>query len=151
MLKPKIFISHITEEAELAKELKEFIEKRFLKSVDVFASSHEDSIKLGDDWMRSIKTSLNDSKLVMILCSPISIARPWINFEAGAGWLKGVPVIPLCHSGLTPGKLPVPMNSFQGGMLSDDKSIEQLFSRIAELLELDPPDHKDEKFFAVTK
>lgn len=149
MAKPKIFISHITEEAELAKELKQFIEKRFLKSVDVFASSHEESIKLGDDWMSAIKTSLDDSKLVIILSSPISILRPWVNFEAGAGWLKGVPVIPLCHSGLTPSQLSVPLNSFQGGLLSDVESIKKLFSRVAEILNLDAPDHEDKNFFSV--
>lgn len=151
MSKPKIFISHITEEAELARELKVFIEKRFLKTLEVFASSHEESIKLGDDWMNSIKSSLNASKLIIVLCSPISIARPWINFEAGAGWLREVPVIPLCHSGLTPGKLPVPINSFQGGLISNQDDIKKLFQRIAELLNIESPDYKNDDFYKATR
>lgn len=151
MSKPRIFISHIKEEAELARELKGFIENRFLKALDVFASSHEESIKLGDDWMNTIKSSLNESRLIIVLCSPVSIVRPWINFEAGAGWLKEVPVIPLCHSGLTPGKLPVPINSFQGGLVSNSDDIMKLFHRIADLLNIEPPDFRDNYFYKATK
>jgi len=151
MSKPKIFISHITEEAELAIVLKQFIEKKFLKTLDVFASSHEESVKLGDDWLGTIKISLNESKLIIILCSPISVVRPWINFEAGAGWLKNIPIIPLCHSGLTPGNLPVPINSFQGGILSDSGDIKKLFQRIAEILDIETPDSNDTDFFKITE
>ena len=148
MEKPTIFISHIKEEREIAKIIKEFLEKKFLKTINVFASSHEESIKLGDDWLGTIKKSMKDCKLIIIICSPISIARPWINFEAGAGWVKDIPVIPLCHSGLTPGKLPVPINSFQGGLFSNQDDIKKLFNRIAELLSISAPDSDDSDFFS---
>ncbi|NVO12074.1 MAG: TIR domain-containing protein [Bacteroidales bacterium] len=145
--KPTIFLSHITEEKEIAISLKEFLEKKFLKTVNVFASSHEESIRLGDDWLNTIKKSMKDCQLIIIICSPISISRPWINFEAGAGWVKDIPVIPFCHSGLTPGKLPVPINSFQGGLLNNQDDIKKLFNRIAELLNITAPDSDDKDFF----
>ena len=148
MSKPTIFISHITEEKEIANSVKEFLERRFLKTINVFASSHEESLKLGDDWMGTIKKSMKDCKLIIILCSPLSITRPWINFEAGAGWIRDLPVIPLCHSGLTPGKLPVPINSFQGGVLNKESDIAKVFKRIAEILEIDVPDSTDKDFFS---
>ncbi|MHB0756930.1 toll/interleukin-1 receptor domain-containing protein [Polaribacter sp. M15] len=148
MSKPTIFISHITEEKEIANSIKEFLEKRFLKTINVFASSHEESLKLGDDWMGTIKKSMNDCKLIVVLCSPLSITRPWINFEAGAGWIRNIPVIPLCHSGLTPGKLPVPINSFQGGILNNETDISKVFKRIADILEIDVPDSTDKEFFS---
>ena len=85
MIKSTIFISHINQEKEIANSLKEFLEKKFLKTINVFASSHEESLKLGDDWMGTIKESVRACKLIIVLCSPISIVRPWINFEAGAG------------------------------------------------------------------
>jgi hypothetical protein len=151
MDKPTIFISHITEEKEISIALKEFIEKKFLKTVDVFVSSHEESIKLGDDWLNNIKKSMKDCKLTIVICSPISISRPWINFEAGAGWVKDIPVIPFCHSGLTPSKLPVPINSFQGGLLNNQADLKKLFSRIAEIINITAPDAEDKDFFnAVT-
>lgn len=151
MNKPKIFISHITEEAELAKLLKEIIDNKFLGTLDVFVSSNDDCIKLGDNWINTIKDSLDNSKLIIVLCSPISISRPWINFEAGAGWLKGIPVIPLCHSGLTPSKLPVPINSLQGGIISNENDIKKLFKKLSEISHTDCPDYKDKDFFEATK
>lgn len=148
MSKPTVFISHITEEKEIAKSVKEFLESRFLKTINVFASSHEESLKLGDDWMGTIKKSMKDCKLIIVLCSPLSITRPWINFEAGAGWVRDIPVIPLCHSGLTPGKLPVPINSFQGGILNKQEDISKVFKRIAEILEIEAPDSSSNNFFS---
>lgn len=148
MSKPTIFISHITEEKEIAKSIKEFLERRFLKTINVFASSHEESLKLGDDWMSTIKMSMKDCKLIIVLCSPLSITRPWINFEAGAGWIRDIPVIPLCHSGLTPGKLPVPINSLQGGVLNNETDISKVFKRIADIIEIDVPESTDKDFFS---
>lgn len=147
MSKPTIFISHITQEKEIACVIKSFIEEKFLGIVDVFVSSHEESLKLGDDWMSTIKNSMIDCTMIIVICSPISITRPWINFESGAGWIKGTPVIPLCHSGLSPGKLPVPLNSFQGGILNKKEDIEKLFNRIASVLEMKPPNSNDNSFF----
>lgn len=147
MAKHVVFISHITEERQIAHALKNFIERKFLNSLNVFVSSHEESIKLGDDWLSNIKQSMTDCSLLIILCSPVSIARPWINFEAGAGWVRGIPVIPLCYSGLSPSALPVPLNSFQGGLLNRKDDIRKLFSRIAELNDISSPETEDSEFF----
>ncbi|MDN3688670.1 toll/interleukin-1 receptor domain-containing protein [Cyclobacterium jeungdonense] len=151
MNKSTIFISHISEEKEIANNLKSFIETRFLKTVDVFSSSHDESLKLGDDWMDTIKKSMKNCKLIIILCSPISISRPWINFEAGAGWIRNLPVIPLCHSGLTPGKLPVPLNSFQGGLINNEDDVSKLFKKIAEILGIEKPNSSNNSFFSEIK
>ena len=147
MAKPIAFISHITEEGEVARHLKELIERRFLRSVEVFASSHEESIRLGDEWLAAIKTSLTRCGLMVVICSPVSIARPWINFEAGAGWVRGIPVVPMCHSGQTPGKLPVPLNALQGGLVGNRADIQKLFGRLAALADIDAPVVDDQEFF----
>jgi hypothetical protein len=147
MNKPTIFISHITEETEIARSLKELLERKFLGMINVFASSHEESIRLGDNWFGAIKKSMDDCQVLIVICSPISITRPWINFEAGAGWVKNIPVIPLCHSGLTPGKLPVPINSFQGGLLNNKNDIQKLFTRVAATLSGNSPELDDDVFF----
>jgi len=149
MTKPVVFISHITEERDLAIALKEFIETKFLRSLEVFASSHEESLKLGDEWMAVIRKSMQNSALMAVICSPISISRPWINFEAGAGWVRDIPVVPLCHSGLTPGDLPVPLSSLQAGKLNNMDDIKKLFSRIASLADIATPNIGNEEFFKV--
>ena len=110
----RVFISHVTREASLASVLKTWIESAFLGQVDVFVSSEGDDITAGDQWFRQIEDALAGAKMLLIICSPSSVYRPWINFEAGAGWIKEVPVIPVCHSGMTKSALPAPLSFFQG-------------------------------------
>lgn len=113
MEKELVFISHITEESELAIEIKEVIKTAFLGMIDVFVSSDGESIELGELWLNKIRENLKKCSVEIILCSNESIKRPWINFEAGAGWIKDIPVIPICHSGMTKENLPTPINSLQ--------------------------------------
>lgn len=109
----KVFVSHIHEEREIAILLKTWIEDSFLGQIDVFVSSDADDIPAGARWLEKINTALNDSKLFLVIVSPTSLLRPWINFETGCSWIKGVPVIPICHSGLTETELSSPPSQFQ--------------------------------------
>jgi hypothetical protein len=107
----KVFISHIAEEAAFASVLKDWIESTFLGQVDVFVSGHD--ISSGEQWFRRLGEELTDAKAMLVLCSERSVSRPWINFEAGAGHVKGVPVIPICYAGVSKDTLPAPLLFFQ--------------------------------------
>ena len=109
----EVFVSHINPEAPLASVLKKWIEDAFVGKVRVFVSSEDDSIPPGQEWFREIADSLSSTKVLLAICSKESVHRPWINFEAGAGWIRGIPVIPLCHSGMTVGGLPQPLSHLQ--------------------------------------
>lgn len=87
-MKLKIFISHISEEAELAKLLQEHIDRDFLGLLELFVSSDLASISAGSQWLQEIGRALKDAKIELLLCSKRSIQRPWINFEAGAAWVN---------------------------------------------------------------
>ena len=76
-------------------------------------SSDDSDMPPGVKWLERIDNKLNSSNLFLVICSKSSIERPWINFEAGAGWIKEVPLIPLCHTGVSKGTLPPPYNRFQ--------------------------------------
>ena len=107
MPKPLVFISHITSEKELAQALRELIQTTFMGMIEVFVSSDPDSIAMGGRWLEEITRGLKNCVVEVVLASPQSIKRPWINFEAGAGWVRDIAVIPVCHSGMTPdGALP---------------------------------------------
>ena len=108
----KVFISHISGEAALASVLKNWIESTFLGQVDVFVSEHD--ISSGEQWFQRLGEELTDAKAMFVLCSERSISRPWINFEAGAGHVKGIPVIPICYAGVRKDILPAPLLFFQG-------------------------------------
>jgi hypothetical protein len=122
--KKQIFISHISEEEELAFLIKEWIEERFNYKLSVFVSS--ESIKPGDKWRQKITSALEESELLIILYSPLSKTRPWINFEAGCGWIKDIPIIPICHSNLRLEQIGEPISSFQGIEIDDKNFVLKL-------------------------
>ncbi len=134
MQKPIVFISHIVAEKELAIAFKELIEKNFLNMIEVFVSSDEHSIGMGQRWLDNITQALKSCSIEIILCSPKSIERPWINFEAGAGWIRDIPVIPLCHSGMDPSKLPLPLNLLQGANAKEVSGLKLIFPVIAQAI-----------------
>jgi|SRR5690625_861957 len=108
-----IFISHITEEKETAIVLKSWLESIFLGNVNVFVSSEPSDIKAGERWLSKIEEALDNSKCLLVLCSLQSVNRPWINFETGAAWIRKIPVIPICHTGINKYNLPMPLSLFQ--------------------------------------
>ncbi|MDY6965500.1 MAG: toll/interleukin-1 receptor domain-containing protein [Halobacteriota archaeon] len=137
--KPVIFISHIVEEKEVAIAFKELIENGFLRMVEVFVSSDEESIQMGQKWLDKITNALKTCTVKVIICSSKSVYKPWINFEAGAGWIKDIPIIPICHSGMEPSKLPVPINLLQAGVATEVSSLKLTFSVIAKVLGAEEP------------
>ena len=74
------------------------------------------------------------AKVEVIICSEDSVKRPWINFEAGAGWVKGIPVVPVCHTGMRPVDLPIPLNMLQGIEAKDSAGLQQLYELLAKQL-----------------
>lgn len=110
----KIFLSHVSNEGLLALVLKEWIQTVSKKRLKVFVSSDIQNIAAGDRWLENLRDALTDARLLIVLCSPYSITRPWVNFETGSGWIKDIPVIPICHSGQRLGNLPSPLSLFQG-------------------------------------
>ena len=131
MDKPKVFISHITEEAALAEIFKSHIHKDFLGLIEIFVSSDNTSISVGNKWLNDVDTALKAAKIELILCSQDSVKRPWVNFEAGAGWVKGIPVVPICHTGMRPVDLPIPLNMLQAIEAKDKAGLERLYARLA--------------------
>ena len=129
-----VFISHISEEAGIALVLKNLIESTFLGQWNVFVSSDSDDIPPGSRWLEQIDKALGDTRIFIILCSPISVARPWINFEAGCAWIKRIPIIPVCHSGLTTSDLRPPISTFQGLNVEDQGFPKQLLQALAKYL-----------------
>jgi len=93
-----IFISHISEEASIAEVLKDWIESTFLGQSEVFASSDTDDLPARNKWIDEIDQALDSAVAFLVLCSPASLKRPWIHLETGWGWIKGLPIIPICHS-----------------------------------------------------
>jgi len=134
-----IFISHISEEQSLANILKKYLKDDFGDSLNVFVSSDLESITAGDEWLKSIEKALETASFELILSSRVSITRPWVNFEVGAAWLKHIPIVPVCHSGLQVSDLPVPYVAWNGIEANRERDLERLYRSIAKTLNIDAP------------
>lgn len=139
MNKAIVFISHISEEQEIAQALKKLVEKSFLGLVEVFVSSDANSIRLGDKWLDTITRALKSCKIEIIIASPESVKRPWVNFEAGVGWIREIPVIPLCHSGMSPSTLPTPLKELQSAFATEKVALRNLTPVLAKAINSKEP------------
>jgi TIR domain len=139
MEKLSIFLSHLTVESKLADMVKGRLVHDFIGLVDVFVSSDRTSIPVGSRWLSEVNTALSRASVHVILCSPESVARPWIQFEAGAAQIRGIPIIPICHSGLTPAQLPVPLSEWEGVNAASASGMQKFYDSIAKLLGSDVP------------
>lgn len=126
-----VFISHTGAEAELAIALKEAIETAFPGEIRVFVSSDERDLRPGDRWLHEIDDALVNAAALLVVCSPFAVTRPWIHFESGCAWIRRVPVIPICHSGLKKGELAPPLSTFQALALEEANFAHRLVKALA--------------------
>lgn len=135
-----IFLSHIHQERALAKIIQEAIEEEFSGFVDVFVSSDDKTILAGSNLLKQIEDGLVNCVGAIYLISPTSLTRNWINFELGAVWIRNhmskistgveIPTIPICHSGITPSKLPMPLINLSSVSASDPNQLKSVFQSI---------------------
>ena len=135
-----IFLSHIHEESQLALYIQRAIEDEFSGFVEVFVSSDGKTIPAGANFLKRIETGLMDCVAALYLISPVSVKRNWVNFELGAVWIRNsisvkdggseIPTIPICHSGITPSTLPMPLVNLSAILASNSSQLESSFKSI---------------------
>lgn len=140
MQKFSVFLSHVTIESKLADIIKRRLVRDFIGLVEVFQSSDRLSIPAGTKWLSEMTSALGTANLHLILCSDEAKTRPWIHFEAGASHIRGIPIIPLCHSKLTWAQLPVPLSEYEGIQAAEPEGLRSLYRAIAEAIGSDIPE-----------
>ncbi len=111
-----LFLSHASEDLEAVTRLKEWLERFF--DLKIFASS----ISPGDDWQKAIDAALDQCRVGLVLATPRSIKKPWVNYEIGRLKEKGKPVFIFCWE-LTRKRLGSILNRVQA--CSGDDSIDK--------------------------
>jgi hypothetical protein len=107
-------------------------------------SSDYESIRSGADWHGQIIGTVKRSRIVVVLCSPDSVKRPWINYEAGLGdgtdWdVSGVGstfVTPVVIRGLRKGDLDAPLSRKQIRDLEDANDAKALLQDLGTFLKV---------------
>lgn len=135
----------------IAAALKKLLDASFMGMMEVFVSSDPASIHLGQKWLDQISFALKKCAIEIVLASPVALRRQWINFEAGAGWIRDVPVIPLCHSRMTPGLLPPPLNTLQAATATDANQLNLILPVLAKALGSAVPNTDFSEFISIVK
>lgn len=138
-MKPQIFFSHAHQDSDFANALRNWIDDALLGAVEFFVSSDKTSIPLGSEWANRIRDALANSAIVLVLVSPSSMSRPWLYFEAGAGYIREIPVVPVCIAGMEPRGLEPPFSFFEAIQLPGKEAELRLLELVATSAGLRPP------------
>ncbi|MEO8613270.1 MAG: toll/interleukin-1 receptor domain-containing protein [Chloroflexota bacterium] len=83
--KPVIFISHSSQDGELARLIKRQIELCFDNNVEAFAAD----INPGEDWFIKVMGKLNAADAIVVLITHYSVnSSHWVWFELGYFWAR---------------------------------------------------------------
>jgi hypothetical protein len=137
--KPRVFVSHAQEDADFANALREWLDEAVLGAVSFFVSSDRGSIPLGTEWASRIRDALTESKLMLVLVSPASVTRRWLHFEAGAGYSRGIAVVPVCVAGMRLPEVEPPLSLLEGVELPGSDAEARLLQLIADSADLRVP------------
>ena len=131
MDKKLVFISHITEDKEYAKSIKEWLDRAFLNAIQFFVSSDNSSMPIGKEWANEVKTHLEKASVMFVIISELSVERKWLYFESGSAYIKNIPIIPICVNGYKISKLSPPFSFFQGIELPNERDEKNLLEMLA--------------------
>jgi TIR domain len=135
----QVFITFIHEEETIAIVVQQFIRDVLGEDVTPFMSSDTSTVYAGERWMDRITKELKDARVVVTMLSQESVKRPWVNFEAGAAWIRDSALIPVCFNGLTKDTLRKPYSSLQALDLTNADDQHYLVHSVAHYLDLPPP------------
>lgn len=116
----RVFISYVHEDKDVAEGLQRMLSDVLQLETEVFLSADETQVLAGHVWLDRIRAGLESCEVLLLLLSERSINRAWVNFEAGAVWLAGKAVIPICIGRMHIEFLPQPYAGIQAVRLPSD-------------------------------
>ncbi|MGD0613057.1 MAG: toll/interleukin-1 receptor domain-containing protein [Anaerolineales bacterium] len=130
MDKPIIFFSHSSKDKEVLIKLKELIDERTGRAIDIFLSSDGQSIPLGRNWVKSVEDALLKASIMFVFISPNSYTSNWLNFEAGHVYSRGIQVVPVGILGLDLNHINPPLSLLQGFNCDKANSLDNIIAII---------------------
>lgn len=83
----KIFISHSSKDKELVLMFVDLLVQGFHIDYDeIFCTSMDNALRVGEDFIKSIKENLHDSEIVLFLITQNYIDSKFCTMEMGAAW-----------------------------------------------------------------
>lgn len=124
-----IFISHAVANKALARSFADMIEGA-REDVTTFLASRPGDIRADEDWLRGIERALKEADAYVILLTPESVLRPWVNFEAGAAWFFRRQLVFIRITALSADDIPLPINSRQVYAIDNKEQLLAIFEAL---------------------
>lgn len=127
----KIFISHSSKDKELVLMFVDLLVQGFHIDYDeIFCTSMDNALRVGEDFIKSIKENLHDSEIVLFLITQNYIDSKFCIMEMGAAWAFKDNIFPIIVPPLDYNILnDTPLKITQSIILSD---AEDLFKKLYE-------------------
>ena len=87
--------------------------------MSVFRTTRLGQIPAGKEWLAVIQQNIRDADAYLVLLTPWSMSRPWINFETGAAWFSERKLVPVVAGDLAKDVVVEPLRSLQLLSLED--------------------------------
>lgn len=126
----KIFISHVTEEQNVALSIKQLLKETYGDLLHIFISGN---LQMGSDWFDNVKKELINCDMVITLMSKYSYKRPWINIESGYAVMSNKKMIPICFNGFHISDLQFPYSSKNGFDILEKSGIMRFLNTLSDL------------------
>ena len=108
----EIFISHAVANKDIAQSLANALEVAG-EDVTTFLASRPGDIRADENWLNGIERALQKADTYIIILTPESYLRPWVNFEAGVAWFFRRQLVFVRIQALSADDIPLPINSRQ--------------------------------------
>ena len=121
----QVFVSHATPDKWVARMICEKIDA--IPGATTFRDDRD--IEGGDDIPEALREQIALSGEVLVLMTPVSVARPWVLLEVGA-WQAGKWIVPVCYH-VEVGQIPPILQRRKAHSLNDlDQYLAELRDRI---------------------
>ena len=101
---PRVFLSHIRRDADLAANFARELRKHGVEPIDV------ESVAPGESFRRAVKSAIRRADaFVLILSAPEAAASSWVSYELGVAEALGKPILLVLSHNHTASQLPSDM------------------------------------------
>jgi hypothetical protein len=134
----RIFVSHSSEDKELAKSLIQLIEAGLEAPRGTIRCTSVDGYKLdgGDDAPEVLRANLRECDVVLAMLTRASVSSSYVVMELGAAWALAKRAIPLIGHGVTFGDLPGPFKDIHALRMDHDADMGGLIETIGKCTSL---------------
>lgn len=127
----RVFISHAREDRALAAKIHSVIDDSFPGCFQIFNAFDGESLVPSDEFRKKITNAVIETDLLILLLTKHSLTKPWIYWESGGAYHRGVRVLPILGPGCDLDNIPDPVSELLAINLTRSDGALQLLDYLA--------------------